>query len=39
MTEYPVKEGLYSMNKAKLLVALTSLVSLVLAGGAFFTLR
>ena len=35
----PLSRRLYSMNKAKLLVALTSLVSLVLAGGAFFTLR
>ena len=36
--EYPVKE-LYSMNKAKLMMALTSLVSLILASGAYFRIR
>lgn len=36
--EYPVKE-LYSMNKAKIMVALTSLVSLLVAGGAYFNWR
>ena len=30
---------LYSMNKAKLMMALTSLVSLILAGGAYFSIR
>ena len=30
---------LYSMKKAKFMMALTSLVSLILAGGAYFNIR